>query len=252
MQVCFLTKTESTYGLPVIRVFTVTARGFVAPSGVMMTSKDLQQRTAADLRTHGVAHFEELRFDEENKIKIGHTDALTGWGVVRTPEVVDKSVESLRAPLLARVEGLRTQKIGAGIEIPASAPIKSRTFGSSEFVTLSEPTVFVLQSDPYSQDRVKEAAIGAIAGLYPCDENGDEAVPGTGTHFVWTMRDNTDLLIPGANFFMLIPARFGLHVNTCHSVAKAHKVAIGLLETPEDIAGYDLSLGWPTVASSET
>lgn len=132
--------------------------------------------------------------------------------------------------LRARLRGEVNPQGGAGIE-----------------VTIAE-IVHVLQTDEVSRQNIDRAALGATIGVLPLNADGSVNGAGTGKHISWRMRDNRDVLLDGPTFIASIAVPLGLHINACHLASRAHKTAIAAATRP-GLSAYDLSQGWPPVAS---
>lgn len=131
--------------------------------------------------------------------------------VVATYDVVDIDIEELRQAKLEAATDMRWQVMTGGMTLPNGVAVGT---------TIDD------------QNRITSVVANAeLAGLTDADEVDFKAASGWVRITIAQVKQ-----IAGA---------IGQHVQACYSAERAHHEAIEALETREEVAAYDVGVGWP-------
>lgn len=136
---------------------------------------------------------------------------IEGERVVATYEVVDIDIEELRQSKLQAATDMRWHVMTGGMMLPSGVQVGT---------------------DIDDQNRITSVVANAeLAGLTDSDEVDFKAASGWVRITIAQVKQ-----IAGA---------IGQHVQSCYSAERAHHEAIEALETREEVAAYDVGVGWP-------
>lgn len=131
--------------------------------------------------------------------------------VVVTYDVVDIDIEELRQTKIQEATDMRWQVMTGGMTLPNGVQVGT---------------------DIDDQNRITSVVANAeLAGLTDADEVDFKAASG------WVRISIAEV--------KQIAGAIGQHVQACYSAERAHHEAIEAIETREEVAAYDVGVGWP-------